>query len=391
MNKTPRILIVDDEPFNVVYLEQELEELNYETLSAANGQEALEKIRTESPDLVLLDIMMPLIDGFGVLEKVKADPSTRNIPIIVISASNDLQNIVRGIESGAEDFLPKPFEPTILKARISSSLEKKQLRDREQLYLQGLERELDIAREIQKEFLPSELPQITGWEIAAYFKAAREVAGDFYDAFTLPDGSLAFVIADVCGKGVGAALYMTLFRSLIHATLLDQFDHSDGTTEMSPARFLMRAVTHTNKYVAETHEAANMFATIFIGILKPATGVVFYINGGNEPPVVISVDGKIRCDLPPTGPAIGVMPETKFEVKEITLAPGDALVAFTDGIPDNKNVRDEFFGRERLLRSLQARAGSVADLFQKIQAELTEFSAGDDQFDDITLMAVKRA
>src|SRR5262245_14533870 len=132
MNKRPRILIVDDEPFNVDYLEQELEDLDYETLSAVNGQEALEVIRSESPDLVLLDIMMPLIDGFGVLEKVKADASTRNIPIIVISASNDLQNIVKGIEKGAEDFLPKPFEPTILKARISSSLEKKGLRDREQ-------------------------------------------------------------------------------------------------------------------------------------------------------------------------------------------------------------------------------------------------------------------
>src|SRR5690349_7939444 len=108
MDKTARILIVDDEPFNVDYLEQELEELNYETISAANGQEALEKIRAESPDLVLLDIMMPLVDGFGVLDKVKADPATRNIPIIVISASNDLQNIVKGIESGAEDFLPKP-------------------------------------------------------------------------------------------------------------------------------------------------------------------------------------------------------------------------------------------------------------------------------------------
>jgi serine phosphatase RsbU (regulator of sigma subunit) len=387
MNKVPRILIVDDEPFNVDYLEQELEELNYETLSAANGQEALEKIRAESPDLVLLDIMMPLIDGFGVLEKAKADPATRNIPIIVISASNDLQNIVKGIEKGADDFLPKPFEPAILKARISSSLEKKKLRDREQLYLQSLERELDIAREIQKEFLPPELPQIKGWEIVSYFQAAREVAGDFYDAFTLPNGNLAFVIADVCGKGVGAALYMTLFRSLIHATLLD---HPDGSADLSPAKSLMRAVTHTNKYVAETHEAANMFATIFIGILHPETGSVFYINGGNEPAVVIDSNGNIRSELPPTGPAIGVMPDTRFEVKEIKLGSGDSLIAFTDGIPDNKNTRNEFFGRERLLRGLQVKTGSAAELFQKIQAELQEFSAGDDQFDDITLMAVRK-
>ena len=114
MNNKPKILIVDDEPFNVDYLEQELEELNYETITAVNGQDALEKIASESPDLVLLDIMMPVMDGYAVLEKVKADPAIRNIPIIVISANNDLQSVVKGIKLGAVDYLPKPFEPTLL-------------------------------------------------------------------------------------------------------------------------------------------------------------------------------------------------------------------------------------------------------------------------------------
>jgi adenylate cyclase len=125
----PKVLIVDDEPFNVDYLEQELEELNYETISANNGQDALEKIQAESPDLVLLDIMMPVMDGFAVLTRMKANPTLRNIPVIIISAMNDLQSVVKGIEQGAEDYLPKPFEPVLLHARISSSLEKKRLRD----------------------------------------------------------------------------------------------------------------------------------------------------------------------------------------------------------------------------------------------------------------------
>jgi class 3 adenylate cyclase len=129
MEQKPKILIVDDEPFNVDYLEQELEELHYETISAGNGQEALEKVQAESPDLVLLDIMMPVMDGFGVLARMKADPKLRDIPVIIISAMNDLQSVVKGIEQGAEDYLPKPFEPVLLHARISSSLEKKRLRD----------------------------------------------------------------------------------------------------------------------------------------------------------------------------------------------------------------------------------------------------------------------
>lgn len=129
MNLTPKILIVDDEPLNVDYLEQELAELNYVTVSASNGQEALERMQTESPDLVLLDIMMPVMDGFAVLSRLKADSNLRNVPVIVISAMNDLQSVVKGIEQGAEDYLSKPFEPVLLHARISSSLEKKRLRD----------------------------------------------------------------------------------------------------------------------------------------------------------------------------------------------------------------------------------------------------------------------
>jgi phosphoserine phosphatase RsbU/P len=165
MNKKQKILIVDDEPFNVDYLEQELEDLNYETISAVNGQDALEKIASESPDLILLDIMMPVMDGYAVLEKVKADPAMRNIPIIVASANNDLQSVVKGIQLGAEDYLPKPFEPTLLQARIQSSLEKKRLHDLQDLYLKNLEREMNIARDIQKEFLPAKLPNVTGWDI----------------------------------------------------------------------------------------------------------------------------------------------------------------------------------------------------------------------------------
>src|SRR5512143_164542 len=144
-----KILIVDDEPFNIDYLEQELEEAGTLTISANNGQEALDQVQCESPDLILLDIMMPVMDGFEVLARLKADPSTRDIPVIVISASGNLQSVVEGIQLGAEDYLPKPFEPVLLHARITSSLEKKRLRDLQQLYLKGLERELDIAREIQ--------------------------------------------------------------------------------------------------------------------------------------------------------------------------------------------------------------------------------------------------
>jgi len=135
MNQTPKVLIVDDEPFNVDYLEQELEDLNYDLITASDGGEALEKIKSKLPDLVLLDIMMPVMDGFAVLANMKADPFLRDIPVIVISAANDLDSVVKGIQQGAEDYLPKPFEPTLLHARIGACLEKKSLRDQQRKLL----------------------------------------------------------------------------------------------------------------------------------------------------------------------------------------------------------------------------------------------------------------
>lgn len=145
----PKILIVDDEPFNVDYLEQELEDSNYIILTASNGREALERVRSELPDLILLDIMMPIMDGFEVLAQLQADPDLRNIAVIVISAMNDLASVIKGIKQGAEDFLPKPFEPTLLHARISASLEKKSLRDQQKKLLHTFATE-EIAEELMK-------------------------------------------------------------------------------------------------------------------------------------------------------------------------------------------------------------------------------------------------
>jgi serine phosphatase RsbU (regulator of sigma subunit) len=381
-----KILIVDDEPFNVDYLEQELEDLDYVTISAADGREALDLVQRESPDLLLLDIMMPVMDGFEVLAHLRADPVTRDLPVIVISANNDLRSVVRGIQLGADDYLPKPFEPTLLRARIAASLDKKRLRDLQQLYLKSLERELDIARDIQQSFLPAELPQVAGWEVAAWFKAAREVAGDFYDAFLLPDGNLACVIGDVCGKGVGAALFMTLFRSLIRAAATT--DDFSNHKETPPVERLQHIVAFTNRYVVETHGESSMFATVFIGIFDLRSGTLTYINGGNEPPLLVKADGAL-IPLPPGGPALGIIPGATFIAREVALAPDDLLLAFTDGIPDALNAQNIAFGNARLLEVLRRGAATPSALLAHIAEAVHQFTGSADQFDDITLLAIK--
>lgn len=390
MKTKPKILIVDDEPFNVDYLEQELEGLDCETMVAVNGLDALDQVQSGDLTLILLDIMMPVMDGFEVLLRLKANPSTRHIPVIIISANNDMKSVVKGIQMGAEDYLPKPFEPTLLFARVSSGLEKKRLHDLQDLYLKALERELDIARQIQMDFLPAELPGIAGWEIAATFKAAREVAGDYYDAFLLPDGNLAFVIGDVCGKGVGAALFMTLFRSLIRATSTS--DVSCGGRDMrilTPAERLLHVISFTNNYLNETHGSANMFSTIFMGIIDLRANVLSYINCGNESPLLLR-NGRVVTALKPSGPVVGVIPEAKFSVKEISMETNDLLLAYTDGIPDALNLKGEAFGNPRLLAAVEGCDTSPAAVLNHIQTQLAQFIGTADPFDDITVIAVKR-
>jgi serine phosphatase RsbU (regulator of sigma subunit) len=385
-----RILIADDEPFNVDYLEQELEETGCEILTAADGQEALDRVQAAPPDLILLDMMMPVLDGFEVLTRLKTNPATRDIPVIVISAQSDLRSVVRGIQLGAEDYLPKPFEPILLRARVSSSLEKKRLRDLQQLYLKSLERELDIAREIQLGFLPAELPRVPGWEIAAYFKAAREVAGDFYDAFLLPAGKLICIVGDVCDKGVGAALFMTLFRSLIRAAATsDVWRSREEATALTPAERLRRIISFTNNYLVDTHGDANMYATVFIGLFDLHTGSLSYINCGNEAPFLLSRQATVTA-LKPTGPVVGVIPDALFTVEEMALEKDDLLLAFTDGIPDARNSEDVLFGRERLLEVLKRGEANPAALLKEIEEQLRQFTGTTEQFDDITVLAVKK-
>ena len=384
MSETGRILVVDDVEVNRDLLARRLKQQGHAVATADNGRQALERVRGEEFDLVLLDIMMPEMDGYQVLEDLQRDPALKHIPVIMISAVGEIESVVKCVEMGATDYLPKPFNAVLLKARVGATLEKKRLRDRERLYAKSLERELEIGREIQKSFLPEELPRVNGWEIAARFAPARQVAGDFYDAFPLPSaGGIGLVVADVCDKGVGAALFMALFRSLLRATATGEA--SSG----SPAADLVRSVRLTNDYIARTHGQANMFATLFFGVLDPATGSLHYINGGHEAPIVFGPAGA-RARLSPTGPAVGMMPEMDFRVAAAQLEPGEGLLAFTDGVTEARSHAGALYGEDSLL-ALFSGVSSASSLLDAIEAAVLAHAAGREQADDITLLAVRRS
>ncbi|MCA9934158.1 MAG: SpoIIE family protein phosphatase [Ardenticatenaceae bacterium] len=261
--------------------------------------------------------------------------------------------------------------------------------------LLGYQRELEIARRLQEGFLPKELPQLPNWELAARLQPARIVSGDFYDVLTLPDGRIALVIADVCDKGVVAALFMALIRSLLRAYLQQYYFLLEQSTIGSPQPFpnpaaaLTNTTSLTNSYIAQQHSQNHMFATLFFGILDLDSSSLTYVNAGHNPPLLLKSDGRILT-LGSTGPAVGLQAEALYHAKALTLEPGDLLFAYTDGIIDARDPEKRFFTLERLKGLLKNNGEPVDVLLNNIETAVHNYIDGTGQFDDITMLALKR-
>lgn len=265
-----------------------------------------------------------------------------------------------------------------------------------------LAREMEVARNIQRDFLPESLPVALDLQLEAALHPAREVSGDFYDAFTLePSSTIVLVVGDVCDKGFGAALFMALFRSLIRASA-DPV--GGGAIQMiggrrtivrqsleaaAPADLLTRVAGFTNDYIAHLHGRANMFATVFLAALTPHTGQFDYVNAGHEPAIVLGADGAIR-ELRPTGPALGLLPDRLFSAGTGKLEPGDCLFAFTDGLVEARNPSGDAFGAERLRNALRANGTDAVKLVGGVMEALNTFTGQAEPHDDVTLLAATR-
>ena len=265
-------------------------------------------------------------------------------------------------------------------------------------YSRALDKEMEKGKKIQQDFLPGQIPQIDGWEIAKYFHPARQVSGDFYDAFMLPDRRIGLVIADVCDKGVGSALFMALFRSLIRvfsgkinlrgvsvpgSGLLNSGSSGEYLSEA------LHAVSLTNDYIAEEHSEEGMFATMFFGILDPKNGSLAYVNGGHEPPFIINQSG-VRKSLTATGPVVGIMPAIEYRFREIQIEPGEIWIGYTDGVTEAMSPQEQLFGKKRFLSLLRKPAATAGKLIDQIKNELFNHIDNAPQFDDITMLAVHR-
>jgi phosphoserine phosphatase RsbU/P len=259
----------------------------------------------------------------------------------------------------------------------------------ERIRLSRLDEELAVARRIQELFLPRRLLQPDGWRLAAFSRGAQAVGGDFFDCIELPGGHLGLVVADVCGKGVPAALFVALTRSLLQASTLAPWAFGRGAGEIEDV--LAGALWFTNDYIATEHGESNMFITLFCGVLDPASGVLHYVNAGHNPPLILGPASAYVRELESSALPLGIIRGQGFEPLRDMLTPGEMLVGFSDGITEAMSRAGEPFGDARLAAALREHAGlPAAELVAAIIGAVDAFVAGAPQSDDVTLLIAQR-
>lgn len=325
---TGRILVVDDHPDNREVLAKRLERQGHRTAQAEHGRHALEMLATSPFDLVLLDVMMPEMDGYTALHRMKEDPALRHIPVIMISALDEIESVVRCIETGAEDFLPKPFNPTLLRARIGASLEKKSFRDQEQAYLhtieetqKRLEEELQEAGRYVASILPE--PMEKPFKISWAYDPSTELGGDSFGYHWIDETHFAIYLLDVCGHGVGAALLSVAAINVLRSGAMP------NTDLLHPGQVL---ASLNDAFQMERHN--NMYFTIWYGVYDTVSRKLAHASGGHPPAILLQPSpegGDSLVQLRAPGMIIGAMPGMSYDSEVLTVPPGSRLLVYCDG------------------------------------------------------------
>ena len=381
-----RILVVDDNPDNREVLERRLRDKGHKVVLAGGGKEAIQLLSEDTYDVVLLDIIMPEIGGYEVLQWLRSHEMIDYTAVIMISALDDLDSVVQCIKLGAVDHLPKPFNPVILNARIQACLQKKQLRDEALTYLAQIEKELKTARELQLGMVPTRFcdPEHSDKvSLYANLSPAHRVGGDFHDFFFAEDGRLFFVIGDVAGKGIPAALNMARTKTLFRMVAVPERHGS-----LTDAGELLSRI---NDELASDNPTLT-FVTALLGILDTGSGAVQLATAGHLRPLRLSPQAGARPSevVLDQGIPLGLEVGFAYRTEPLPLAPGDGLLLITDGVVDTMNTSEAFFGEERLYDTLSAMTDRTPrSIIRSMRSELADFSDGQDQFDDVTMLAIR--
>ena len=381
---THKILVVDDEPdlepLVLQRMRRAIRQGVYEFVFARNGVEALEKLgEDDGIDMVLSDINMPEMDGLTLLEQI---PSVNpDIRAVIISAYGDMQNIRTAMNRGAFDFVTKPLDFDDLRITVDRTLQhveewREALKSRDRLVT--LQNELDVASKMQQSILPTTFPSGANYKTFGTMQPARNVGGDFFDAIRLQDDQIGLAIADVSGKGVPAALFMMSSRTLLKGAAI-------SFQEPGPV------LSEVNSLLQED-DTAGMFVTMLYATYSPATGTFTYASGGHDAPLVIHADGNSTL-LPLTGGiALGVVPGIEYRQESYTLAPGDTIILYTDGVTEATNTDDELLGIAGLREYFGP--GHLAEdartTGMEVMKVVNDFTGEAPQHDDVTCLTLRQ-
>jgi serine phosphatase RsbU (regulator of sigma subunit) len=380
------ILVVDDTPANLQVLAGMLKDRGYKVRPVPSGKLALLAARRDPPDLILLDINMPDMNGYDVCEHLKADDNLKGIPVIFISALTDQLDKVKAFATGGVDYITKPFQMEELHARVETHLKLRRLQIELEEHSRHLEAarerlklDLELAREVQHGFLPQRMPEVPGYEFFGYYEPAFEIGGDYYDFIPLPGQRVAVLLGDVAGKGVVAALLMAKLSADARFCMLTQSD---------PAA----AVSKLNSLITQSG-IADRFVTLVAAILDPLNHTVTLVNAGHPSPLLYhratrTLHEATSNDM--AGFPIGVEAGFKYASCQIVLQPGDCLLAFTDGVTEAMDINSVQLQKKGVFAAVQGGAYSPRELGERMIQRVKQFAAGRSQHDDIALVGFGR-
>jgi sigma-B regulation protein RsbU (phosphoserine phosphatase) len=370
---TPRILIADDQPDLLDALKLLLKGQGIEYDAVTSPDAALSALQSRPFDLVLMDLnytgdTTSGREGIDLLARVQA--LDRLLPVIVMTGWGSVDLAVEAMRRGVRDFVQKPWDNTQLLATLRQEIESGRARRREEAAEQ---RELAEALKIQRRLLPQQVPQVDGWELAVSWQPASGVGGDCFDAIRFDGARLALTIADVVGKGIPAALLMSNLQAAVRAFASEAVEPSALCQQVN--RILCGNI------------AEGRFISFFYCVLDTAAGVLTYTNAGHYLPMLVRANGSVER-LGAGGPVLGVLGDAEYEQAQVSTAPGDRIVLFTDGLTEARNAADEEFGEQRLLDALiDHRACSAPALQARLADAVVTFTGGHLQ-DDATLIVL---
>jgi serine phosphatase RsbU (regulator of sigma subunit) len=378
MNADQKILLlVDDAPANIQIANSILKD-TYKIRIATNGAKALELANQfPPPDLILLDVMMPEMDGFQVCSRLKAEANTRDIPVIFLTGQTEIDDETKGFEVGAVDYIHKPLSPAIVKARVHTHLVLRGVREQLASQLSSIRREMETAREIQLSILPREIPVVEGLDIAARYIPMTAVAGDFYDFIRIDEKRIGILVADVSGHGMPAALISSMLKIALSAQTGCAAD---------PARVL----AGLNQALCGKFQGH--FVTAVYILVDTEKQSLCYAGAGHPPLILREQSAGLTREFLENGLFLGFFPDATYSAVEIPFSEGDWGVLYTDGIVETTNLSDEQFGVDRFKLFLQNNhdlsAGKFVDGLLDEVSRWSDRASGRESEDDVTLLAI---